>query len=347
MSATSYDAIVVGGGHNGLTASFYLARAGLRTLVVERRDIVGGACVTEEIAPGCRASTASYIASHAPPRGRSATSIWTARPAHGRVRAGAAGRVRGRHGGALVDRPRPDRPGMVAHQRPRRGDVRPGRHAGSSSWPGTCSRSSWRSRRTSTRGGWDRIREGRRVDRRVKGIGGDEIDGPRGVPDRRARRLPRPALRVRDDQADVPGEQRLRDALPAVPPGDRDRAAVPPALRRRRGRAGLVRPRDRRAWARSRRRWPRRRGRPAPRSARRPRWRASSSRGGRARGVALEDGTELHAQRRRVERGPEADVPRAGGRRRPAGGLPAVGGRDQDGRSVREGEPRALRGAAV
>src|SRR5262245_66659292 len=63
MNETIYDAIVVGGGHNGLTASFYLARAGLRTLVVERREILGGACVTEEIAPGCRASTASYIAS--------------------------------------------------------------------------------------------------------------------------------------------------------------------------------------------------------------------------------------------------------------------------------------------
>ena len=50
-------------GHNGLTAAFYLARAGLRTIVLERREIVGGACVTEEIAPGVRASTTSYIAS--------------------------------------------------------------------------------------------------------------------------------------------------------------------------------------------------------------------------------------------------------------------------------------------
>src|SRR5882672_2430946 len=58
-----YDAIIIGGGHNGLTAAAYLARAGLSTLVLERREIVGGCCVTEEITPGCRVSTTSYIAS--------------------------------------------------------------------------------------------------------------------------------------------------------------------------------------------------------------------------------------------------------------------------------------------
>lgn len=62
-----YDVIVVGAGHNGLTCAAYLARAGRKTLVLERRDIVGGCAVTEEIdsvlAPGCRVSTASYIAS--------------------------------------------------------------------------------------------------------------------------------------------------------------------------------------------------------------------------------------------------------------------------------------------
>jgi len=43
--------IIVGGGHNGLVAAFYLAQAGLRPLVLERRSFVGGACVTEEFAP--------------------------------------------------------------------------------------------------------------------------------------------------------------------------------------------------------------------------------------------------------------------------------------------------------
>ena len=62
-SESIYDAIVIGAGHNGLTAAAYLARAGLSTLVLERREIVGGCCVTEEIAPGCRVSTTSYIAS--------------------------------------------------------------------------------------------------------------------------------------------------------------------------------------------------------------------------------------------------------------------------------------------
>ena len=64
MSATpDWDVIVVGAGHNGLTAGALLARAGLSTLVVEAREVAGGCCVTEEIMPGCRASTTSYIAS--------------------------------------------------------------------------------------------------------------------------------------------------------------------------------------------------------------------------------------------------------------------------------------------
>ena len=58
-----YDAIVIGGGHNGLTAAAYLARAGKKVLVLERRHVLGGAAVTEEIFPGFKFSVCSYVVS--------------------------------------------------------------------------------------------------------------------------------------------------------------------------------------------------------------------------------------------------------------------------------------------
>ena len=58
-----YDVIVVGGGHNGLVAAAYLAKRRLKVLMLERRDIVGGACVTEEPFPGYKVSTVSYVCS--------------------------------------------------------------------------------------------------------------------------------------------------------------------------------------------------------------------------------------------------------------------------------------------
>src|SRR5512146_2138944 len=63
MTTHTYDAILIGAGHNGLVCATYLAKAGLKVLVLERRGIVGGAAVTEEFHPGFRNSTASYTVS--------------------------------------------------------------------------------------------------------------------------------------------------------------------------------------------------------------------------------------------------------------------------------------------
>ena len=67
-ASTRYDAIIVGGGHNGLCCSFYLAKKGLKTCVVERSSIVGGAAITEEFHPGFRNSVASYTVSLLQPK---------------------------------------------------------------------------------------------------------------------------------------------------------------------------------------------------------------------------------------------------------------------------------------
>ncbi|TCU61483.1 phytoene dehydrogenase-like protein [Novosphingobium sp. PhB57] len=63
-----YDAVIIGGGHNGLVCAFYLARAGLKVRILERRDVVGGAAVTEEFHPGFRNSVASYTVSLLQPK---------------------------------------------------------------------------------------------------------------------------------------------------------------------------------------------------------------------------------------------------------------------------------------
>ncbi|HJS10638.1 NAD(P)/FAD-dependent oxidoreductase [Sphingopyxis sp.] len=64
----AYDALIIGAGHNGLVCAFYLARAGLKVRIVEARDVVGGAAVTEEFAPGFRNSVASYTVSLLQPK---------------------------------------------------------------------------------------------------------------------------------------------------------------------------------------------------------------------------------------------------------------------------------------
>src|SRR5258707_9549118 len=58
---SAFDAIIIGAGHNGLVTAAYLARAGRKVLVLERRELVGGCVVTEELWPGFKISTASYV----------------------------------------------------------------------------------------------------------------------------------------------------------------------------------------------------------------------------------------------------------------------------------------------
>src|SRR5690606_12375516 len=68
MREATSDVLIIGGGHNGLVCAAYLAAAGLKVRVLERRGIVGGAAVTEEFHPGFRNSTASYTVSLLNPR---------------------------------------------------------------------------------------------------------------------------------------------------------------------------------------------------------------------------------------------------------------------------------------
>src|SRR5580704_157888 len=63
-----YDVIIVGAGHNGLVCGSYLAKSGLKVCVLERRSLVGGACVTEEVWPGYKVSTAAHMMGLLQPR---------------------------------------------------------------------------------------------------------------------------------------------------------------------------------------------------------------------------------------------------------------------------------------
>lgn len=68
MSSSRYDAIIIGGGHNGLVTAAYLAKGGLKPIVLESREMVGGCAVTEEVWPGFQVSTAAYLTSLMQPR---------------------------------------------------------------------------------------------------------------------------------------------------------------------------------------------------------------------------------------------------------------------------------------
>ena len=63
MNKNTYDVAIIGGGHNGLTTAGYLAKAGLKVIIVERHDYVGGAAISKELYPGWTYSNCSYVCS--------------------------------------------------------------------------------------------------------------------------------------------------------------------------------------------------------------------------------------------------------------------------------------------
>ena len=321
-----FDAVVVGGGHNGLVAATYLARGGLKVLVLERRPMVGGACVTEELFPGYRLSSCSYICHllqekvirdldlprhgfkvfpleparfHPFPDGRHLV-VWEDVDPHGggdralleagRGRLPALDRALGAGG-----RPAPPllpRPGA---------DLRGARGAG----PGHA-------RRGDLRDAPDPAHVGSRP--RVLRVGPDA--GPRDEragPRRPAGARQRPHLRLH------PGEPSLGARHGGHRQGRDGRHHPGHGARRRRG--GSHDPHRRRGGPGRRAERPRRRSRPR---------RRQPHRGGR----------------RRLERRPEADVPPAGPAGRPARGVPRAdrGALDPGGvLQVPRGAPRAAR----
>ena len=82
---TETDVVIIGAGHNGLTCAAYLAMAGLRVKVVERRKVVGGAAVTEEFHPGFRNSVAAYTVSLLNPQIISDLKLQRSRPENRRA----------------------------------------------------------------------------------------------------------------------------------------------------------------------------------------------------------------------------------------------------------------------
>ena len=288
-----YDVIVVGAGHNGLTAAFYFARAGLATLVLERREIVGGACVTEEIMPGVRASTTSYIASMLRPEVIRDLRLGE----HGLKMVACEPGVQSAFEDGTWCRGGPTTRRTVAEFAKHLGEgrqgirrrPRPPREAGAlpaALLPGGAA--------GPVRKGWKRVHEARRAFKRFRSVTGDEISdlirfttGSLGDFVERhyeSEKIRRMYLAI----------ERVRHARAAVPPRHRDRPDVPHALGWRRRGAGLLRPRGRRhgrdhaAMASA-----------ATRAGAEIRTEASvariETRGGRTIGVVLDDGTEIAA----------------------------------------------------
>ena len=286
-----YDVIVVGGGHNGLVAAAYLARAGRRVLVLERREVVGGAAVSEHpFGPDYTVTTLSYVVSLLPPE-------LCARSAPGRARlprlpAGAVLRAApGRPLPAAAGRPGPaggrDR---ASSRRPTPTRTSAGR-PGWPGWAGWSARCCTRSRRSSARAGratcstrpacWPGcasvdVRAAFDLTRLFTASIADLVED-RFSSD--AMRGPAQRLR-RHRHVGRSAQRRHRRSSRCTTTWTR------PAGRRPRGASRAA------AWARSPRPWPPRPGRSGRRSAPAPRWPASTCAAGEVRGVTLPDGVE-------------------------------------------------------
>ena len=277
MTSRVYDAVLIGGGHNGLVCAAYLAAAGLDVCVLERRDVVGGAAVTEEFHPGFRNSTASYTVSLLDPQVIRDLKLAA-------------------HGLSIVERPFANflplsatpgdylkvGGGLEATQRElarfsrRDAEALPAYYA-------MLDRVADVLRELMHRTPPDVANPERRehpgARRRVEDAALVQGARPRGAARRRRPlheergRDPRPPVRVRADQGGVRVRRGRRQLRVAVHAGLRVRAAAP-RVRRGERQARPVGPREAAAWARSRRRWRRSasaRGVDDPHAARRSR----------------------------------------------------------------------------
>ncbi len=265
--AERYDAVIIGGGHNGLVSAAYLARAGMKTLVLEQRHVLGGAAVTEELFPGFRFSVFSYVVSllrpgdHPGPRAAAARARHppARRDVHAAPPGGRAGQGRRRLPVAR-QRPRPDDPRAPPLVRDRRRGLRGIRPADGRDGP--VHQADPRDHPAGPDlAGPAAAAAARRAAADVPAAAGATAGGLRPADDDERGRLPRPVVRDRPaegddervrDHRDVSGGPLARHGLrPAPPLHGRDRRGVPglgdPEGRDRRG---LECDRQRRAGAR-------------------------------------------------------------------------------------------------
>ena len=310
----SYDAVIIGAGHNGLVCAAYLARAGKRVLVLERRERVGGAAVTEEIFPGFKFSVYSYVVSLLRPEIIRDLDL----PRHGLHVLPLESTLTPLHegeGGRLpraVGRSRPEPPRAGAALAARRRGVRRVRAAHAPDG----ARGEAAARR------WRRPIRLRSRPRDLAGLGAARRAFPRPrvaristrcrkLHDDELGRLPRRVVRDRGAQGDQVRERHHRHPARTALAGDRVRAAAPLHGRDRRGvpRLGIREGRQRLGERRDR-------GRGAGGGRGDPHERAGScacwSRTAARRGVVLESGEEIRARLVVSNADPAAHVPRAG-----------------------------------